>query len=131
MPSPRGLATVDPVQLDHDELAALHRYGPYGDVVARRAGQGDCEAIYEAAVLLGPHHGHKAVGYLLNAAAAGQNIAYDLVPLPGDRIDPRLALTHARLLAHSAKHSGDHEAVDAFRACAARYEDYAAVPREG
>ena len=114
----------DPVQLEPGELAELKRHGSYAIDLASRAREGDREAIYEIAVMVGaasPEHGHKAVGYLINAAAAGQRWASALIPPHGRPVEPAQAASHAVRLADEAKRRGAGDAEQAFRSCVAQY----------
>lgn len=115
---------ADPVVLEQRELAELARHGTYATALTGPAGHGDSDAIYQIAVILSGHpdHAHKAVSYLLNAAAAGHELANELIPLDGDRVDSQSALLHARVLARAAERNRDHDAACTFRACASHHE---------
>ncbi|GAA1783960.1 hypothetical protein [Actinomadura chokoriensis] len=112
---------ADPVVLEPRERAELRVHGRYAAALERRAAAGDRDAVYEIAVLLGcvPGHGHKAAGYLINAAAAGLSVAANLVPVDGAEVDRALAVAHAHVLAYAAGRRGDREAAQAFLSCAA------------
>jgi hypothetical protein len=111
---------ADPVRLEPGEIAELGGHGRYASALASRAGRGDRDAVYEIAVILGcgTRYGRKAVAYLLNALAAGQRVASDLLPMDDGDVDRRLAQAHARVLAYAAERRGDGEAAHTFRSCA-------------
>ncbi|NYE11194.1 hypothetical protein [Actinomadura citrea] len=120
-PDARRVRTADPVRLEPGERAVLDAHGPYASALAARGERGDRDAVYEIAVLLacGTGHGHKAAAYLVNATAAGQSAASDLLPADDGEVDRRLARAHARALAYAAGRYGDEEAARAFRSCGA------------
>ncbi|MFB4311218.1 hypothetical protein [Actinomadura sp. GTD37] len=112
---------ADPVLLEPGESAELRRHGRYAAALERRSATGDRNAVYETAVMLAcaAGYGHKAAAYLINAAAAGLNVAANLVPVDGAEVDRRLAVAHAHVLAYAAANRGDLEAARAFLSCVA------------
>ncbi|GGQ17234.1 hypothetical protein BKA00_006873 [Actinomadura coerulea] len=120
----RTARAADPVRLEPGERAVLDAHGPYASALAARAERGDRDAVYEIAVLLacGTGRGLKAAAYLVNAAAAGQSAAPDLLPADDGEVDGRLARAHAHALAYAAGRYGDEDAARAFRSCGAAPE---------
>ncbi|WP_067462382.1 hypothetical protein [Actinomadura macra] len=104
--SPEG--TVVPVRLTGSQRAAVADYGEHGRDLAGRAANGDADAVYRVAVLLGTDstRGPEAVALLIEAAAGEHPQALDLLDSSPSGLDHHQAAQHAFRLGESAARAG-------------------------
>jgi hypothetical protein len=100
----------------------LADHGPYGRALIQQVADGDAEAIFRTAVLLGtdPVHRDEALALLLQAGASQHAAISELFDASPDGLDPSVAARYARALAEAAKAAGSQQEASAFYKAAAR-----------
>ncbi|QXJ25543.1 hypothetical protein AGRA3207_007053 [Actinomadura graeca] len=100
-------ATV-PVRLTVSQRAAVADYGEHGRELVERAAEGDADAVYRVAVLIGTDstRGPEAVALLIEAAAGEHPQALDLLDASPNGLDHHQAAQHAFRLGEAAAGAG-------------------------